>query len=96
MQYEVSTTIPDKTKMQGYNHNIIIDLLYFCCLGLAGAVFAIGCFVVYISWLVLDLLAFVGLLGVALGSLVLGRVKRVEGRLTVRRLVNYFKNPVWK
>ena len=53
-------------------------LLYYCCLGMAGFVFAICCFVIYISGLILDLLAFVGLLGVAFGSLVYGRVKRAK------------------
>jgi hypothetical protein len=33
-------------------------LLYFC-LGMAGFVFATGCFIIYISGLVLDLVAFV-------------------------------------
>jgi len=56
-------------------------LLYYCCVGLAGFVFAICCFIIYISGLILDLLAFVGLLGVAFGSLVYGRVKRVKFHL---------------
>jgi hypothetical protein len=51
-------------------------LLLYSFLGIAGFVFAIGCFIIYISGLVLDLLAFLGLLGVALCSLVYGRVKR--------------------
>jgi len=51
-------------------------LLLYCCLGMAGFVFAIWCFILYISWLVLDLLAFLGLLAVALFSLVWGRLKR--------------------
>ena len=71
-------------------------LLFFCGLGIAGFVFAIGCFIIYISGLVLDLLAFLGLLGVAFGSLVWGRIKRVDGRIVIRRISGYFKNPVWK
>jgi|GEM_PF-3546319 len=75
-------------------------LLLYTCLGLAGLVFAIGCFIIYISGLVLDLLAFLGLLGVALGSLVWGRFKRMwvhgNNSVAMHRLHGVLENPVRK
>lgn len=64
-------------------------LLLYCCLGIAGFVFATGCFIIYISGLILDFLAFAGLLGVAFGSLVYGRIKRTKVHLPKIRPVNW-------
>ena len=75
-------------------------LLFFGGLGIAGLVFGIGCFIIYFFGIVLDLLAFLGLLGVALGSLVWGRIKRmwVHGSNTVAMhgLQRVLDNPVRK
>jgi len=96
MSYEVLSIATSRPDGKVRKHNPVIVLLYFCCLGLIGFVFAISCFILFISGLVLDLLAFLGLLGVALGSLIWGRVKRVEGPSAIRRVTGYFRNPVWK
>jgi len=94
MDYEVLSIPATRPDVKVQKHNMAVVLLYFCCLGLIGFVFAIGCFVLFISGLVLDFLAFLGLLGVAFGSLVWGRVKRVEGPSAIRRVTGYFKNTV--
>lgn len=96
MDYEVLSIPPPGPDVKVQKHNLAVVLIYCCCLGLAGFIFAIGCFILFICGLVLDLLSFIGLLGMALGSLVWGRVKRVEGRVVVRSVAGYFKNPVWK
>lgn len=95
MEYEVLTLPASPPDGKVPKHNPAFVLLYFICLGLAGFVFAISCFVLFISGLVLDVLAFIGLLGVALGSLVWGKAKRSESRLA-GRMAEYFRNPVWK
>ena len=95
MDYEVLSISAHQPSGTVRKHNMAIVLLYYCCLGLIGFVFAIGCFILFISGLVLDLLAFLGLLGVALGSLVWGKIKRSENRLA-SRISEYFRNPVWK
>jgi hypothetical protein len=95
MDYEV---LPISAHQPGgvvRKHNLAFVLLYCCCLGLIGFVFAIGRFILFITGLVLDLLAFLGLLGVAFGSLVWGKIKRSENRLA-GKISEYFRNPVWK
>jgi len=78
MDYEVLSipASPPGGKVQ--KHNLAVVLLYFCCLGLIGFVFAIGCFILFISGLILDFVAFLGLLGIAFGSLVYGRVRHTK------------------
>ena len=95
MDYEVLAIPASQPDGKVRKHNLAIVLLYFCCLGLIGFVFAIGCFILFISGLVLDLLAFLGLLVVAFGSLTWGKIKRSENRLA-GRISGYFRNPVWK
>jgi hypothetical protein len=77
----------------------VVALAYYGCLGGAGLVFALGCLVIAVSGLVLDLLAFLGLLGVAFGSLVYGRVKRMwvhREAMTFQGLGRVLENPVRK
>jgi len=95
MDYEVLSIPAHPPGGTVRKHNLVIVLFYCCCLGLIGFVFAIGCFILFISGLVLDLLAFLGLLGVAFGSLVWGKIKRSENRLA-GKISEYFRNPVWK
>lgn len=92
MEYEVLSLPATRPDGKVPKPNPAFVLLYFICLGVAGFVFAVSCFVLFISGLVLDVLAFIGLLGVALGSLIWGRIKRIEAR----RVAGYFTNPVWK
>lgn len=79
MSYELLSIPADQPNGKVQKHGPAFVLLYFICLGLIGLVFALSCFVLFISGLILDLLAFLGLLGVAFGSLIWGRVKRMEG-----------------
>ena len=95
MEYEVLSIPAHQPGGSVRKHNMAVVLLYFCCLGLIGFVFAIGCFILFILGLILDFLGFIGLLGVALSSLIWGRVKRSESRLA-GRISEYFRNPVWK
>jgi hypothetical protein len=96
MGYEVYTipATPPDGKIR--KHSLLAVLLYLTCLALIGLVFAIGCFILFISGLILDFLAFLGLMGVALSTLAWGRVTRVEGPKFISRILGYFKNPVWK
>jgi hypothetical protein len=96
MDYEVLPIRPAVPVTKARKHNWAVVLAYFVCVGLIGFVFAISCFVLFISGIVLDFIAFLGLLGVALGSLVWGRVKRVERPAAIKRISGYFKYPVWK
>jgi len=91
--YIIPTTLRDGKVRK---HSLLIVLLYLICLGLIGLVFAMCCFILFISGLIFDFLAFMGLLSVALSSLAWGRVKRVEGPKIISRIFGYFKNPVWK
>jgi len=77
----------------------VVTLAYYGCLGGAGLVFAIACFIIAVSGLVLDVLAFFGLLGVAFGSLVYGRVKKMlmhREAMTLQGLERVLENPVRK
>jgi len=96
MDYEVLSIPAHPPGGTVRKHNLVIVLFYCCCLGLIGFVFAIGCFILFISGLILDFLSFLGLLGMALISLGCGRIKRVEVPMVVRRISGYFRNPVWK
>jgi len=80
------------------SHSFLISprLLTHTIIGVSGLVFAIGCFILFIAGLILDLMAFLGLLGVALGSLAWGRLKRVECPVAFRQVIGYFKKNVWE
>ena len=95
MDYEVLSIPTHQPDRSVHKRNLAVVPLYFICLGLIGFVFAIGCFILFIAGLVLDLLSFLSLLGVALGSLTWVKIKRSENRLA-SRISEYFRNPVWK
>jgi len=98
MKYEVLTDSTEKSIVNVCKKKVVA-LVYYGCLGMAGLVFAIACFIIAVSGLVLDLLAFLGLLGVAFGSLVYGRVKRMlvhREAMTFQGLERVLDNPVRK